>query len=108
MIDGIDNLREYINGGTLILAWLLVINLIAFFSMGRDKRKARNGEWRTPEATLFMQAVIGGSVGSILGMTVFHHKTRKLKFRIGMPLILLVQVLCVLALLTLSDGVSFR
>lgn len=107
-MDAIDNMRDYVNGGTLILAWLLVINLISFFTMGRDKRKARNGEWRTPEATLFLQAVIGGSVGSILGMTVFHHKTRKLKFRIGMPLILLVQVLFVLALLTFSDGVSFR
>lgn len=108
VMDMIDNMRKYVNGGTLLLAWFLVINLIAFCSMGRDKRRARNGEWRIPEATLFLQALLGGSIGSILGMAFFHHKTRKLKFRIGMPLILLVQVLCVLALLSLSDGVSFR
>ena len=92
---------------TLIAGWLIVINLIAFFAMGRDKYKARTGQWRTPEATLFLLAIIGGSVGSILGMLVFHHKTRKWKFRIGMPLILAAQILLVILLFTLAEEVIF-
>ena len=91
----------------LLAGWLIVINLIAFFAMGRDKHKARTGAWRTPEATLFLLAIIGGSVGSILGMLVFHHKTRKWKFRIGMPLILIAQILLVILLYTLAEEVIF-
>ena len=92
---------------TLIAGWLILINLIAFFAMGRDKHKARTGQWRTPEATLFLLAIIGGSVGSILGMLVFHHKTRKWKFRIGMPLILIAQILLMILLYTLAEEVIF-
>ena len=92
---------------TLIAGWLIVINLIAFLAMGRDKHKARAGTWRTPESTLFILAIIGGSVGSILGMLVFHHKTRKWKFRIGMPLILAAQILLAVLLFTLAEEVVF-
>lgn len=99
--------RDIFNGGTLLLLWLIAINLIAFIGMGRDKRKARLGEWRTPEATLFLRAIIGGSIGSLLGMYVFHHKTRKPKFVIVMPLILILQILAVIVLAASSDGISF-
>jgi uncharacterized membrane protein YsdA (DUF1294 family) len=67
--------------------------------MGLDKHKAQKRQWRIPESTLFVLALIGGSVGSILGMRVFHHKTRHWYFVYGMPAILIVQVLLVLALM---------
>lgn len=97
----------HIDSFSLIILWLIVINLVAFLSMGNDKRKARRGAWRTPESVLFLQAAIGGSVGSILGMFVFHHKTRKWKFRIGMPLILLIQILLVALLIFHSSQIIF-
>lgn len=73
--------------------YLLAINIIGFVSMGIDKYKAKNRLWRIKEATLFMYAIIGGSIGSILGMYVFHHKTKHTKFVVGMPLILVAQIL---------------
>ncbi len=78
---------------TLIIIYLAVINFISFTVMGIDKLKARKRAWRIPEATLFVLAVIGGSVGSIIGMHLFRHKTRHWYFLYGMPAILLVQVL---------------
>ena len=76
----------------LILYYLSGINILAFLVFGLDKRKARKDRWRVPEATLLLLAVIGGSVGALLGMIVFRHKTRHNKFRIGLPLILLAQL----------------
>ena len=72
--------------------YLLGINLLTFFVYGIDKWKARRDKWRVPEATLLMLAAIGGSVGALLGMFVFHHKTKHKKFLIGVPLILLAQL----------------
>lgn len=97
----------HINAGILLLIYLAAINVIAFWTMGHDKKKARHGEWRTPESVLFLQAIIGGSIGSILGMQVFRHKTRKLKFRIGMPAILICQLLLVLLLIIFSSQIVF-
>ncbi len=97
----------HITSGTLLIIYLAAVNLAAFLAMGRDKKKARRGEWRTPEATLFLLAIIGGSIGSNLGMFVFHHKTRKRKFRIGMPAILVVQLLLVLLVVVTASEVVF-
>ena len=77
---------------------LLAVNLLGFLLMGIDKYKARKRGFRIPEKTLFMTALIGGSIGSILGMYVFRHKTRHRSFTIGMPLILALQVIIVLFL----------
>lgn len=82
----------------LLWAWLAVINLITFLIFGLDKwkakRKMRNeAVRRVPEKTLFLLAVLGGSVGALLGMRVFHHKTLHCSFRIGIPVILAVQLL---------------
>lgn len=82
----------------LALLWLLGWNLAAFALMGVDKAKARRGRWRVPEKTLFLSALLGGSVGAMLGMSLFRHKTRHRSFRLGMPLILCLQVLALLAL----------
>lgn len=75
----------------MILGYLLIINAAAFCAFGADKRKAEKNAWRIPERTLLILALLGGSAGALLGMAVFHHKTRKKKFLIGIPLILALQ-----------------
>ena len=72
--------------------YLLGINVLAFALMGADKRRARRKEWRISEKALFLSALLGGSVGAILGMRAFHHKTRHWYFRVGMPAILIAQL----------------
>jgi len=75
-----------------ITAFLLSVNVIAFFMYGIDKWKAKKDKWRTSEATLLWLAVIGGSIGAWLGMKGWHHKTMHKKFRYGLPLIIIVQI----------------
>lgn len=75
-----------------LLYYLLIINAIAFLLYGIDKLKAKHGKWRIPELTLLFFAAAGGSVGAWAGMKVWHHKTQHWKFKIGLPLILLVQL----------------
>ena len=73
--------------------YLLLVNLIAFFLMLRDKRLAKKANARRiPEKLLFLPALLGGSIGAIAGMQIFRHKTRHWYFALGMPLILAVQV----------------
>lgn len=81
-----------------LISYAVIINIIAFTSMGIDKRKAKKRAWRIPEATLFILAIVGGSIGSIAGMYTFRHKTKHLSFTIGMPAILIVQILLIVAL----------
>ena len=83
---------------TVLLIWVLAWTLIAFALMGIDKWKAQHDSWRIPEKTLFLSAILGGSVGSLAGMYLFRHKTKHLSFTVGMPLILAVQVILVLLL----------
>ena len=78
-------------GWTVLLVWLAVINLLTFIVYGADKRRARKGKWRVPEKTLFLLPLLGGSIGALLGMRVFHHKTKHWYFVVGMPLILVCQ-----------------
>ena len=75
-----------------LLTYLLLINLAGLLSMAIDKEKARRHRWRIPEKTLFLIAALGGSLGSISGMFLFRHKTRRLSFRLGMPTILALQM----------------
>lgn len=75
------------------LCYMIMINVAAFFLMGIDKKKAQMGAWRIPERTLFLFALLGGSVGAIAGMQLFRHKTRHRSFVIGMPAILIAQLL---------------
>ena len=74
------------------LLYLLLINAAAFLLMLVDKRKARKNRWRIPERTLIGSALLGGSVGALLGMYTFRHKTRHLKFTLGVPAILIAQI----------------
>lgn len=85
----------------LILLYLLIINAIGFLLMLADKRKARKNLWRIPEATLFTAAFFGGTIGCLVGMYTVRHKTRHLKFTLGMPAILIAQIALALWLLTL-------
>ena len=79
-----------------LLIYLAAVNLAAFVLYGIDKRKAVKHKWRIPEATLILIAAIGGSVGALLGMFFFRHKTKHIKFIVGVPLILVIQIaLCV-------------
>jgi len=82
----------------VILGYLLLVNLIGFIMMGVDKRKAIKQAFRIPESTLFIVALIGGSIGSIIGMHTFRHKTRHWQFVYGMPIILILQILILIAL----------
>lgn len=79
-------------GWTVLLVWLAVINLLTFTVYGADKRRARKGKWRVPEKTLFLLSLLGGSIGALLGMRVFHHKTKHWYFVWGIPAILLAQI----------------
>ena len=83
----------------IVGAYLLCLNLLLFILMGRDKAAAQAGARRTPETTLLALAVLGGSLGGLLGMLFFRHKTRKPAFRIGFPLISIIQLLLAAKLL---------
>ena len=75
-----------------LAVWLIAINLVTFAVYGADKRRARRGAWRVPEKTLFLLPLLGGSVGALAGMRVFHHKTKHWYFVWGIPAILLAQI----------------
>lgn len=79
----------------IIAVYLLIINAAGFLLMLIDKRKAQKRKWRIPEATLLTAAALGGSLGSLAGMYLFHHKTRKPKFSVGIPAILIAQCICI-------------
>ncbi|MBL4932516.1 DUF1294 domain-containing protein [Clostridium paridis] len=85
-MKGINNLRE------LVIGYLIAINILGFFIVFKDKSAARKHKWRTKEKTLFLLALLGGSIGVFLGMQVFRHKTKHLKFVIGVPIIILFQL----------------
>lgn len=78
-----------------VIIYLLITNVITFLLYGFDKWKAKRNKWRVPEKTLLMLAAIGGSIGAFAGMQVFRHKTKHIKFVIGVPVIFVFQVLLV-------------
>ena len=84
----------------ILIAYFLVMNIIGYAIMGVDKAKAKKHAWRIPEATLFSVAILGGSVGCILGMFHFRHKTKHWYFVVGMPLIFFIQLAIAVTLTT--------
>ena len=85
-----------------MLVYLILINALALSLMLADKRKAQKNRWRIPERTLMAVAFLGGSLGAMVGMNLFHHKTKHPKFAIGLPVIFAVQaVICILLLTVL-------
>ena len=87
-------LIEYLTPAN-ILTYLLAINLIGILIMLIDKKKAIKGSWRIPEKSLLIVAMLGGAIGTMLGMHWFRHKTKKLKFTIGFPAILLTEIIII-------------
>lgn len=82
-----------------IAIYLIIMNLVGFLSMLIDKKKAERGSWRIKESTLLIIAVLGGSIGSIAGMYTFRHKTQKSRFYVGLPIIIVLQILIIVAIL---------
>lgn len=82
-----------------IAIYLLVINLIGFLAMAIDKYKAKKGYWRISEGSLFIITMLGGGIGTISGMYLFRHKTKKLKFTVGLPTILISEIVAIVYLL---------
>jgi uncharacterized membrane protein YsdA (DUF1294 family) len=80
---------------SVLLYYLIAINIVTFFVYGIDKWKAKQGSLRISEATLLLLAVIGGSIVALSGMQVWHHKTMHLKFKYGLPLILMAQIVLI-------------
>lgn len=77
----------------ILVIYLVIINLASFFMYGIDKRRAKKNKWRISEKTLLIMAAVGGSVGAMLGMTKFRHKTQKWKFKLLVPIFLVLQVI---------------
>ncbi|MBO5986350.1 MAG: DUF1294 domain-containing protein [Lachnospiraceae bacterium] len=77
----------------IVIVYLLAVNIVAFLLMASDKKKAKSGAWRVPEKVLFLSAILGGSIGAIVGMQVFRHKTKHWYFKYGMPAILILQMI---------------
>ena len=86
---------QYVTWTYIALIYLVTINVLTFFLYGIDKWKAKCSKWRISEATLIWMAVFGGSIGALLGIKAWHHKTQHKKFKYGIPLILLVQLVLV-------------
>ena len=79
----------------MLFYYLIVINVVTFTVYGIDKLKAKQGSWRISEATLLILAIFGGSIGALLGMKVWRHKTMHKKFKYGLPLILIIQIILI-------------
>ena len=99
------NSQMQITSTNLLYIYVIIINVVTFFIYGLDKSKAKARQWRIPEAQLIFLAVIGGSVGALAGMKVFHHKTRKPKFKIGVPTILIIQLVIIYFLFSGNEEV---
>lgn len=91
----------------LLTGYIAAVNLIGFLLMGIDKHKAKKHAFRIPEATLFTVALIGGSIGSIVGMYFFRHKTRHWYFVYGMPAILILQIALVMFIINGTFEIAF-
>lgn len=85
--------RFFLNHG--IVCYLIIVNIVSFFLFGIDKHRAVRNRWRISEAVLMVFSAVGGAAGSLLGMLLFHHKTRHPKFYLGIPVILTLElILC--------------
>ena len=89
-----------------VLLYLIIINALGFLIMLIDKQKAKIKKWRIPEARLMLTAALGGSVGTLLGMYTFRHKTKHIKFTLGVPAILIGQILFILGMVQLMHNVG--
>lgn len=77
----------------MLLIYLIVVNILGFLIMLIDKKKAEKGKWRIQEKTIFIVTLLGGGIGTISGMYIFRHKTKKLQFTVGLPVITILEIL---------------
>ena len=103
MLDNTVSINEMFNLRNVII-YIVVINIIAFLAMFIDKKKAQHGSFRISEKALFTLVLLGGGIGGIAGMYTFRHKTKKLKFTIGFPTILILETLAVIYFLFFNKG----
>ena len=89
-------IEEIVITPEMIILYVLIINLIGFLIMGLDKFKAKKGFWRTPEKTIFTITLLGGGIGTVTGMYLFRHKTKNMKFTIGLPTILISEIVLII------------
>jgi len=89
-----------------LLVYLLLVNALGFLLMLADKEKAKKNRWRIPEATLLAVAIIGGSLGSLAGMRLFRHKTKKTHFSVGLPVLFAIQAILLVLYLTIQQRAS--
>lgn len=92
MFENTINISSLFTIQTFII-YLIIINVITFLAMWLDKQKAKKGKWRISESALFILAILGGSIGGIAGMYTFRHKTKKPRFTVGFPAILIIEVI---------------
>ncbi|HHU18842.1 MAG TPA: DUF1294 domain-containing protein [Bacilli bacterium] len=85
------------------IIYAILINIIGLLMMKIDKNRARQRKWRISEATIWSTSVIGGSLGTLIGMFLFRHKTKHLSFRVGLPLLVLAQTLGVIYVIIISN-----
>lgn len=78
------------------IIYLVIVNIIGFLVMWLDKRKAIKGKWRIPEKTLFIITALGGGIGTTIGMYFFRHKTQKLQFVLGLPIITVLEFIAII------------
>ena len=95
LIEILENIVNLINEKYFVL-YLIIMNLIGVAVMAIDKYKAQKGYWRIPENTLFLVTFLGGGIGTITGMYLFRNKTKKLKFTIGFPTILILEIVLII------------
>lgn len=92
MFENTTSLQEIFSTRNIII-YFVIINIIGFLIMFIDKQKAKKGAWRIPEKTLFIITALGGGMGTIAGMYTFRHKTQKLQFIVGLPLITILEII---------------
>ncbi len=92
MFENTTSLQEIFSTRNIII-YFVIINIIGFLIMFIDKQKAKKGAWRIPEKTLFIITALGGGIGTIAGMYTFRHKTQKLQFIVGLPLITILEII---------------
>ena len=79
-----------------VIIYFIIINILGFLIMFIDKQKAKKGKWRIPEKTIFIVTALGGGIGTIAGMYTFRHKTQKVAFVVGLPLITIVEIIAII------------
>ena len=96
--EDIKNIIQVI-GIRNIIIYFIIINLLGFLMMYIDKKKAIKGKWRISEKSLFVVTLLGGGIGTNIGMNIFRHKTKKMRFSIGFPTILIVEIALIICLI---------